>query len=63
MVAKLRDLLGNGARQRYHAVRGLVYMGELDIGTTNLFSSCDSNEEIDSVLLSTDEWDGHSYAR
>ena len=63
IVARLRDLLSNGARQRYHAGRGLVYLGEMNLGTTNLFSEYDSSQEVDSVLLSTDESDGHSYAR
>ena len=63
MVAKLRDLLGSDARQRYHAARGLVYLGELDLKSTNLFSEYDCCQEVDSVLLSTDESDGHSYAR
>ena len=89
LVAKLRDLLDNGPRQRFHAARGLVYMGELELGTTNMFSDNGEREgeqrgktahihnhsqcsnsipaassyEVDSVVMSTDEDDGHSYAR
>ena len=37
LVAKLRELLDNGPRQRYHASRGLVYMGELDLGNVSVF--------------------------
>ena len=37
LVAKLRELLDNGPRQRYHASRGLVYMGELDLGSVSIF--------------------------
>ena len=40
-----------------------MYLGELDLGSTSLFSEVDSSQEVDSVLLSTDESDGHSYAR
>ena len=29
--------IGNGPRPRYHAVRVLVYLGELDMGGTSLF--------------------------
>ena len=63
VVAKLRDLLGNGPRQRFHAARGLVYMGELDLGVCSVFSDSESGGEVDSVVLSSDEDDGHSYAR
>ena len=64
IVARLRDLLGNGQRQRYHATRGLVYMGELDLGSNNIFTDNDSSLEVDSVVLSTEDGDnGHSYAR
>ena len=34
---KLKVLLGNGPRPRYHAARALVYLGELDMGGTSLF--------------------------
>ena len=40
-----------------------MYLGELNIGSVNLFSESDSAYEVDSVILSTDELDGHSYAR
>ena len=62
VVAKLRDLLGNGPRQRFHGARGLVYMGELDLAPSNVFTDGECCE-VDSVVLSTDEDDGHSYAR
>ena len=63
IVAKLQDLLGNDPRQSFHATRGLVYTGELALASHNLFSASGVSWEADFVVLSTDEDDGHSYAR
>ena len=38
MPNKLKSLLASGPRPRYHAARGLVYLGELDIGGTSLYA-------------------------
>ena len=64
IATKLQNLLGNTPRQCFHATRGLVYMGKLDdVGSCSLFSETAACLEVDSVVLSTDEDDGHSYAR
>ncbi len=60
IIEKLRELLRNGPRLRFHALRTLVYLGKIQLLGISLFDCL--GHESESVIVATDPL-GHEYAR
>ena len=64
LVEKLRPVLSNGPKARYHAIRALVYLGKLQLFGCNLFSNGRGGGEDESeYVIKTVDGHGHTYAR
>ena len=60
VIDRLRELISNAARVRFHALRTLVYLGKIQLSGMSLFDCL--GHEYESVILATDSL-GHEYAR
>lgn len=63
LIDKLCNLLSNGPRPRYQAMRALVYLGNLQLPGCSLFdSSSHGGYEPDPIITAIDR-NGHTYVR
>ena len=63
VVEVLQPMLTLGPRQRYHATRSLVYLGQLHLlKGCSLFDNSGVEYELDMSVMVTDS-DGHTYSR